>query len=672
MNGTGMHNAFAGAYRSDIDGLRALAVIAVVLFHARLGPFGGGFVGVDVFFVISGFLITSIIKKEMDRGEFTLLGFYERRVRRILPALFVVLAATSAIALAVLLPVETLFYGKTLAATALFGANVQLWREAGYFAENSERNPLLHMWSLGVEEQFYFVFPIALLLLLRFVGARTAVAWLGAALLASLALAEYLVPDQTPTAFYLLPPRAWELLLGAALALARLPAPARRLATVCGAAGLALIVGPVLTYSQATPFPGASAIPPCAGAALLLYAGASRGTAVQRALAAPPVAFVGKISYSLYLWHWPLLVLARIALDRELGMLESVALVALALGLATLSWKFVETPFRRAKLGGSRTVVTAGVAASLALCATGAVLIGSGGAPGRYPAAVVTADAASSDEVYPPSCVGPNAESAGACADETFDLLVWGDSHAAHLFAGLERRAADAGLTARVQWVGGCPPAQDATPVTLPPAEGGSDEAKIDRRCARFNREILDLATNGRVRAVALAGAWSFWSEGVDIGSGERRYLVGGHEKPAVEESRRGLREGLGRTVAELRAHGVEVLLVAQVPDNVEDPPHCIALAYLAEQDPAECGRRSAEALARLSFSRQMLGEIAARYGAYLFDPAAQLCTDERCAVAANGVPLYRDEDHLSLYGSRLVAAGAEPAFFKAVAALRR
>ena len=215
----GTHSAFATGYRKDIDGLRAIAVVAVILFHARFWPFSGGFVGVDVFFVISGFLITSIIKKEFDRREFSIAKFYERRIRRIFPALFFLLLGITPAALLVLLPVETLRFGQSLVATALFAANIYFWRDSGYFSADQERNPLLHTWSLAVEEQFYIFFPLFLWLLLKLARPRLATAGLAIALLLSLALAQWQLPARPDAVFYLLPTRAWELALGGLLAL---------------------------------------------------------------------------------------------------------------------------------------------------------------------------------------------------------------------------------------------------------------------------------------------------------------------------------------------------------------------------------------------------------------------------------------------------------------------
>jgi hypothetical protein len=418
-------------------------------------------------------------------------------------------------------------------------------------------------------------------------------------------------------------------------------------------------------------FPGLAALPPCAGAALLLYAGQRADGVIARALAFAPVSFVGKISYSLYLWHLPPLVLARIYLGRELTALETLVLLAAATTAAVLSYRFVETPFRRlAHVDLRWRAIGAGVAASMLFSLAGLALVATHGFPARYPPAVVTADAAQQDAEYPPSCVGPNAEN-NDCSGRRFQVLVWGDSHAAHYFFGIEQRAADFGLTAQLQWDGGCPPVLDAVPVTLPVPNNEvlPPAPRQQPGCVDVNRKVLDLIrSNGTVKSVALAGAWDFWTEGVDIGTNERRFLRDARQRDAalsVGESRRVLREGLQRTVAELQALGIEVLLLGQVPDYMRSPSECVARAYLEETDPSTCGRRAEDARARSEESLSALREVAAASGARVFDPLERLCAGARCLVEADGATLYRDSDHLAPNGSRFVADAVDPELFR-------
>ena len=335
-------------YRPDIDGLRAVAVVPVVLYHAGVPALTGGFVGVDVFFVISGYLITGIVAAGIAAGSFSIVEFYERRARRILPALFVVLAASVAAGWWLLLPEPLERFAKSLLAATLFGSNFWFLDSArDYFAPGSDFAPLLHTWSLAVEEQFYLFFPPLLWAVARWRRGREVrlVAWLS---LASFLGAVVVVAVDPPLAFYLAPLRIWELGLGALLALRPVPRLAARWQREgLGALGLAGIAVAVFGYDDLTPFPGFAALAPCLGALAIIAVG-SGGSVVNRALAIRPVVFVGLISYSLYLWHWPILAFLRVRLG-EVELPSGVAAVAV---LASLGCTLVSFVPRGASLRG--------------------------------------------------------------------------------------------------------------------------------------------------------------------------------------------------------------------------------------------------------------------------------------------------------------------------------
>jgi peptidoglycan/LPS O-acetylase OafA/YrhL len=295
-------------YRPDIDGLRAVAVLSVLAFHIRLRGIQGGFVGVDVFFVISGYLISSIVFSEIAESRYSVIGFYERRIRRIFPALFAMLAVFSVFAVIYLLPAELVAYGKsTLAATAS-ASNFYFWRHSGYF-DSPTSYPLLHTWSLAVEEQFYILFPLFLLLVRKFFPTRLRPSVI-VLFCASLVASAVVVFRYRETAFYMPYTRAWELLLGTILSLGMLPrlprAWQRNLATL---AGIGLIAFSILFYTERMLFPGLSALAPCVGSALIIGAGESGSSLIGKILSWRPIVFIGLISYSLYLWHWPVIVL---------------------------------------------------------------------------------------------------------------------------------------------------------------------------------------------------------------------------------------------------------------------------------------------------------------------------------------------------------------------------
>ena len=339
-------------YRPEIDGLRAIAVAAVILFHAGFALFSGGFVGVDVFFVISGFLITSIIVEELKTGRFSVLRFYERRARRILPALFMVMAACIPFAYRLLSPDDLKDFAQSLAAICLFASNVLFWGESGYFDTQAELKPLLHTWSLAVEEQFYVVFPLLLMAAWR-LGRGVLLSLIGAIAVVSLFLSVDEVRNFPSAAFYLLPSRAWQLLVGALASFvadrwqaADVRQSAVRLAhEAVGWGGMAMIVLALFLFDERTPFPGLNAALPTLGTALVLL-GASDRTSVGRMLAWRPLVGLGLISYSAYLWHQPLFAFTKHALLAELPTGLAIVLCAATIVLACLSWRYIEQPFR--------------------------------------------------------------------------------------------------------------------------------------------------------------------------------------------------------------------------------------------------------------------------------------------------------------------------------------
>ena len=336
------------SYRPEIDGIRAIAIISVVLFHGWGSVFPGGYVGVDIFFVISGYLITSIIFREMKEGSFTYLRFYTRRARRILPALLAVIVATTAAAFLLFLPDDLIEYGRIIIYTLLFGSNFRLAAEPGYFHHSMQENPLLHMWSLSVEEQFYLLWPTLLALMLGLLPERRHKQTVLSLCILSLLAAEALVHIWPRSAFFHLPTRGWELLAGALLAMNFIPRTASKAsAESLSAIGLVLMIAPIFLYDRETPFPGLAALAPVLGCALAIYSTENERTRVATLLSWKPIVFVGLISYSLYLWHWPIFAFATYELLRPLTSLEAFLCVLVAVSAAVMSWRFIERPFRR-------------------------------------------------------------------------------------------------------------------------------------------------------------------------------------------------------------------------------------------------------------------------------------------------------------------------------------
>lgn len=440
-------------YRADVDGLRAIAVLSVLIFHMewKNGPFSGGFVGVDIFFVISGYLISGIILSDLDKSRFSILSFYERRIRRIVPALVAVLATTCVLAYTLLLPSEMEDFSRSLLATIFSASNFYFWQHSSYF-DSPLSSPLLHTWSLAVEEQFYLLFPLFLLLATRFFKPRlrAAVAVVAAVSFLLSAVGAYKDPNTT---FYMLHTRAWELLLGTMLALKMFPpfwknAVARNIATF---AGLAAIGAAVHWLRETTPFPGIAALLPCVGSALIIGAGEAGPSLVSSALSFRPLTFIGLISYSLYLWHWPIIVFNEIsgflgdAADSH--RLKMFLIILVSMVAATLSWHFVERPFRSGRLrlsGAPLFRLVAAVATAFVLFSAAALY--SGGLSFRFsPEALAVASHLGRDRAHMRlgSCFVVNSFhdfDPNVCLHQTSstkNLVLAGDSHAAVLWDGM-------------------------------------------------------------------------------------------------------------------------------------------------------------------------------------------------------------------------------------------
>lgn len=418
-------------YRRDIDGLRAIAILPVLLFHAHVGGFSGGYVGVDIFFVISGFLITGIIAREVDDRQFSLIRFYERRFRRIMPALALTILVVLGAAACLYLPGDIEDVPKSALAATLFSSNLWFFTDTGYFAGGADTKPLLHTWSLAVEEQFYIGFPILLMLIAR-CAPRWRAGLVGAIAAGSLLLAILMQRDTSGFTFYLLPTRAWELFTGALLALGAVPAVrARWLREVIALAGLLAIAFAVACYDRDTIFPGATALAPVLGAAALLHC--APRTSVGRLLALPPLVGIGLISYSLYLWHWPLIVFTEYATDLPLAGAVQVMVIAASLVAATLSWRFVERPFRNTRSMPARRVFQFTGSAMLLLSTLSAALLLAGPWPSRFSPQVLRLIAGRED-ISPmrKRCHDSFMRGAAPCvlgANARPDATLWGDSH---------------------------------------------------------------------------------------------------------------------------------------------------------------------------------------------------------------------------------------------------
>lgn len=604
------------AYRADIDGLRAIAVLPVVLFHASVRGFSGGFVGVDIFFVISGYLITGILVRDIAIGRHSILEFYRRRILRIFPALAVVMIATTVAAWLFLMPAEQEGNARALASTALFLSNVQFYLTADYFNPDATSQPLLHTWSLAVEEQWYIVWPV----ILAAIGAARAGMQRLAALsitVGSFAISLWLLPVDPAASFYLLPARAWELGLGALAAMVAV-APNRYRDELMGLAGILLIALSVKFYTHETAFPGLAALPPCMGAALVIVSGRSP-TLAARVLACAPLRWVGLISYSLYLWHWPVIVFAETGLLMGRSLAVSAGTVGLSILLAWLSYRFVERPFRRGVSDWSTPGVLAGGVVTLAgfLALAAATPTAARFVNPFTPSQVATARFLSfdGDGAYRRNrCfqVGPRGRfDAAYCLSMSGRrpaVLLAGDSHAAHLWPGLSHYENHADLLQAT--VTGCV-------ASLYPKPRDS--------CQRFENHILhDWLKDHRVDVAILSSRW--------------------HEGD-LDALRTSLRDPVVRA-----AHPI---LIGPMPEYTTALPRILVWADRRE-DPDLPGRLIDRSTFRLD---ALMAALARSMDVPYVSPIRLLCDTTRCRTnAANGTPMQWDRNHLTPAGSALLA----------------
>ena len=630
------------SYRPDIDGLRAIAVIPVILYHAGVAGFQGGYVGVDVFFVVSGYLITSIIVTELAEGRFSLRGFYERRVRRIFPALFLVVAVSMPAALIILVPEHLENFGQSVIATALFVSNFFFYFESGYFDGPADLHPLLHTWSLAVEEQFYLFFPLLLLFAARWKLPLAGV--IAAFALMSFAVGAWQVSADPAAAFYLLPGRFWELMAGALLAVLPLAGlRSRATGAFMVLTGVLLICAAVVTFDERLPFPGMAALLPVFGTLAIIHGGRTANP-VSALLGSRPLRQVGLISYSLYLWHFPLMVFARHLIVRPFSAAEIVVILLLTVVLSLASWRYVEQPFR-AKRGriGVRALVRAAVVTVLVCVAFGLFTDFSNGAPWRFGEQAQALLRASEDRDT--ACLRQGRDCHIGPADRSPRFLLWGDSHASALLPAF-RAAGDAlGVPGQAVLYPGCPP-----------VTGYRRQGRNGPACADAVDRGLRAALMPEMEMVFLASRWTLVFEESRYGfEGGRPLVLLEAETGDVAGSRRLLEKGLHDVVQRLEEAGKRVVLIGPVPEMGWHVPHVLAQRLRFQHllgdtvltpDPASFMERNGATI-------ELLTEVAERHGARLVLPHRWLCDPGgACRVLKDGRPLYFDTDHLTITGA--------------------
>lgn len=630
--------AGAAGYRAEIDGLRAVAVLPVILFHAGFGAFGGGFIGVDVFFVISGYLITGILLREMEEGRFSLLHFYERRARRILPALFLVMTACLPFAWAWMLPSQFADFARSLVWTSLFGSNFYFWSTSGYFDMVAEEKPLLHTWSLAVEEQFYLVFPLAFLIVFRF-GRNWAFWSIVLAAIVSLALAEVTSRSHPEPAFYLAPTRVWELMAGAVAAFA-LHRRAWQGNAFLAWLGLGMILFAVFAFGE-TRTPSLFTLIPVLGAVLIiLYA--RPGSGAGALLASRPLVGIGLVSYSAYLWHQPLFAFARIRLEMTPDPVLMLALGAASLGLAWLSWHFVEQPFRR----HGRPLIPARprLFGAAGLGAAAFIGFGAWGHAGagldwrfqlndmqrRYVETAVHFPLR--DECTTDSSDYRAPEDACVYFTDHPDMAVLGDSHADELAYAIAERLEpqERGIIHLTR--GACGPRFTQGEETY---------------CGRWTREaVAYLASRPEIDTVVVSYRILY-----DLFGSPAGIYPDLPDEYRPDQRAAALAE-YERILADLAAAGKRVILVLQSPElprSIEE----LAMRHTGHGAPI-LGITRSWWEARTAYLKR---EFEAPEGVTVVDPTGIFCDEVQCYAGDDGIAYYYDDNHISLHGARFVAA---------------
>lgn len=621
-----------------------MAILPVILFHANLGC-PGGFVGVDVFFVISGFLITSLILKEINEGSFSLMTFWERRIRRIFPAMATVVVLALIVGWFSFFPTDFEFLGKSVVAQVLLLSNVFFFRkglgDGGYFAPVSDPKVLLHTWSLAVEEQFYVLFPLLLIFLARHkrIPIPWAILWLGFASLVISIVGTYYSPVAT---FYLLPTRAWELMVGAFLAANsgwQLPSP--RISNAAGFAGVLLILYSTIFYTHETRFPGLAAIPPCLGAALVILSGGGRSTIISRSLALKPVVFIGLISYSLYLWHWPLLEFAKYynfyhrgtnALNWQLRV--TLLLLSVVLSIASLKW--IEAPFRKRLLCSRRPHLFALAGCSMvALLIFGESIFMTHGMPSRFPAQAATFfkaryDTAFRNQITPQqAAAGQFAELGDQKTNQPIQILLWGDSHAMSVAPALDE------LCRRFS-VRGVEATHSATAPILKYVSEVNNES-LHEQSLTFSKSVVDFIAHNHVETVVIAANWHIYGP-LDVVDARLR-----------------------ETVQTILASGASVYVLRDVPGADYDIPSHAAFTVLRHGELARLNLSPARYAVANNDYEPILRHLSDIGATILDTPKYFLNTNNLYDVIRDGKILYSDADHLTVTGSKVLLPMFEP-----------
>ena len=663
-------------YRAEIDGLRALAVLPVILFHAGFDWFSGGFVGVDVFFVISGYLITTIIISEMAVKKFSLVNFYERRARRILPALFFIMIACLPFAWLWLTPSELKDFGQSLVSVSIFSSNILFWLESDYFAASAELKPLLHTWSLAVEEQYYIIFPIFLMLIWRF-GIKWILVLLSILFLSSLSFSQWGAFNTPISNFYLLPARAWELLIGVFIAFYLKQSNFLKFTMANQALsliGLGMIIYSITVFDQSTPFPSIYTLIPAIGTGLLILC-AVPNTLVHKILSLKFIVGVGLISYSAYLWHQPLLAFTKHRLLGEVSDLILIVMCIVSLIMAWFSWRFVEKPFREKNFISSKNILIFSSSGLFAFICIGLTINFNSDSIRKL-----------DDEVYRLNAIRTASIDAtndchsalsgddlhlilkvcriGSTQSKEVSFAIFGDSHANALVPGLDNSAKDLQISGF-----------NFTHISCFPSLGGIYYLPFDEvqsKCVKVRQNIKKiLDQNDMPSIVFISARWALSIEKDRFNNMEGGEEDGGQANLFIPDSENlvyGYMEAIEidllKTITVFKESNVTPVLLGQIPEVGWDPLWLLTKRQLfSNEDLYDKDFLSTSYQVfkeRNKNANRILSMVSDKKEIPLFLPETIFCnlqtSNNRCITHINGDPLYYDDDHVSIKGANMIA----------------
>lgn len=622
-------------YRADIDGLRSIAILPVILFHAGYSLFSGGFIGVDVFFVISGYLITKIISSEIKENKFSITIFYKKRIDRLLPVLLAVLTFTLITGWFLLTQNEYKSLSQSVVSSILFSSNIYFWITQDYFSASAQTLPLLHTWSLAVEEQFYIFFPLLMIAIykLGFSSKKSQKTILLPIFLASLLVACITTYHSQLTAFYMLPFRAWELLIGSFLALNFIPATKSKfLANALSLNGLLLIAAAVFTFDKSVPFPGAAALLPTIGAALIIYSGSAHVTVAKTILESPPAVFFGKISYSLYMWHWPIYVFFNLYFDFNLSTYQRISMVATALVVSYFSWLLIEKKTRGRFVKAPTTKAFAYAGASMtAIALAGMVIVFNQGFPARLSEQAILAEKSATDysphrlKCHTNTTVGIVIEYNNSCIlgeNTKPDTVVWSDSHGVELAAAIGELYKQRGKSLRELTASGCPPSLGYNTTSRPD-------------CAAYNQRIFDsLIADHDIKHVVITAFYG---------------------SPSYHDSWGDFESGFSKAIELLKASGKNIIINYPLPYYTSGVPQTMARAKMLEGIMPPPYITTEQFKTQNEYAISYLDKIARSDSVHLIESYKKICF-ETCEKTIDNHAIYFDGNHISMVGARLFA----------------